>query len=59
MSSYLLLYRKIRDRGVVLRGKAGINEGKNKVTRVVCEEFDLFIKGTRLTAPLTVVPLIS
>ena len=59
MSSYLLLYRKIRDRGVMLRLMAGINEGKNKVTGVACEEFDLFIKGTRLIVPLTDVPLIS
>lgn len=44
MSSYLLLYRKMRDRGVIVRVNAGLNVGINKVTGVACEEFNLFIK---------------
>ena len=46
MSSYLLLYRKIRDRDAIVRGKAGVNVRINKVTGVVCEEFNLLIKRT-------------
>ena len=36
MSSYLLLYRKIRDGGVIVRGKAGVNVGIKKVKGVTC-----------------------